>query len=158
MRRALLVAAVVAGVAGGTGCATLARQAFMEPVVTLQNVRLNGLGLQGGNMDVILNVYNPNGYRLDATRVNYRLLIGDNVDVAQGTINERLTVQQNDSTRLTIPVAFTYRGIGEAGRQLLSTGAVTYRVMGDVAVGTPVGSFTVPYSTTGRFTTLGGTR
>lgn len=158
MRKALLVAAVVVGGAVGTGCASLARQAFVEPVVTLQNVRLNGLGFDGGNLDVVLNVYNPNGYGLDATRVNYRLLIGDNVDVAQGTITERLTVQRNDSTRVTIPVSFTFRGIGEAGRQLLSTGAVTYRVMGDVAVGTPVGSFTVPYSTTGRFSTLGGTR
>lgn len=158
MRKALLVAAVVVGGAVGTGCASLARHAFVEPVVTLQNVRLNGLGFDGGNLDVILNVYNPNGYGLDATRLNYRLLIGDNVDVAQGTITERLTVQRNDSTRVTIPVSFTFRGIGEAGRQLLSTGAVTYRVMGDVAVGTPVGSFTVPYSTTGRFSTLGGTR
>ena len=158
MRKALWVTAVLVGGAVGTGCASLARQAFVEPVVTLQNVRLNGVGLQGGNMDVILNVYNPNGYRLDATRVNYRLLIGDNVDVAQGTITDRLTVQQNDSTRVTIPVSFTFRGIGEAGRQLLNTGAVNYRVTGDVAVGTPVGSFTVPYSTTGRFSALGGTR
>ena len=158
MRKALLVAAVAVAGAAATGCASLARQAFMEPVVTLQNVRLNGLGLQGGNFDVVLNVYNPNGYRLDATRINYRLLIGDNVDVAQGTITDRLTVHQNDSTRVSIPVSFTFAGIGEAGRQLLNTGAVNYRVAGDVAVGTPVGNFTVPYSTTGRFSALGGTR
>lgn len=158
MRRALVVAAVVAAGAVGTGCASLARQAFAEPVVTLQNVRLNGVGLQGGNIDVVLNVYNPNAYRLDATQLNYRLLIGDNVQVATGTITDRLTVHQNDSTRVTIPVSFTFAGIGEAGRQLLNTGAVNYRVTGDVAVATAVGSFTVPYSTTGRFSALGGTR
>lgn len=158
MRKALLVAAVVGVGALGAGCASLMRQAFIEPVVTLQNVRLNGLGLQGGNFDVVLNVYNPNGYRLDATQINYRLLIGDNVDVAQGRITDRLTVHQNDSTRVSIPVSFTFAGIGEAGRQLLNTGAVNYRVAGDVSVGTPVGNFTVPYSTTGRFSALGGTR
>ncbi len=158
MRKAWLVTAVVVAGVVGTGCASLIRQAFVEPVVTLQNVRLNGLGLQGGNLDVVLNVYNPNGYRLDATQVNYRLLIGDNVDVAQGTISDRLTVQEKDSTRVTIPVSFTFRGIGEAGRQLLNTGAVSYRVAGDVRVGTPVGQFTVPYNTTGRFSTMGGTR
>ena len=158
MRKAWLVAAIVAGGAVGTGCASLARQAFVEPVVTLQNVRLNGMGLTGGNFDVVLNVYNPNGYRLDATQVNYRLLIGDNIDVASGSVTDRLTVQEKDSTRVSIPVSFTYRGIGEAGRQLLNTGAVSYRVQGDVRVGTPVGAFTVPYSTTGRFSALGGTR
>ena len=155
MRKAWVVAAaavVVMGVAAG--CATLARQAFVEPVVTLDNVRLNSLGLQGGNLEVVLNVYNPNAYRLDATQVNYRVLIGDNVNMASGTISDRLTFQENDSTRITIPVAFTYAGIGEAGRQLLNTGAVDYRVTGDVAVGTPVGSFRVPYSTTGRFSAL----
>lgn len=157
MRKAWLVAATVV-VAVGTGCASLARQAFVEPQVTLRNVRLNGLGLQGGNFDVLLSVYNPNGYRLDATSVAYRLYIGDTIQVASGTVTERLTVQEQDSTLVTIPVSFTFRGIGEAGRQLLNTGAVNYRVAGEVAVGTPVGSFTVPYSTTGRFSTLGGTR
>ena len=36
---------------------------------------------------------------------------------------------------MTIPVSFTYAGIGAAGRQLLNTGAVNYRVLGDVTVG-----------------------
>ena len=154
MRKAWLVAA--AAVVGGAavGCATLARQAFVEPVVSLQNVRLNSIGLQGGNLDVVLNVYNPNQYRLDATQVNYRVLIGNNINLATGTITDRLTLTESDTTRLTIPVAFTFAGIGEAGRQLLNTGAVDYRVTGDVAVGTPVGSFTVPYSATGRFSAL----
>jgi hypothetical protein len=34
---------------------------------------------------------------------------------------------------------------------------VNYRVTGDVIVGTVVGNFTVPYSSTGRFNALGGT-
>lgn len=155
MRKARLVA-MAAVMAGGVtaGCATLARQAFVQPVVTLQNVRLSSIGLQGGNLDVVLNVYNPNAYRLDATQVNYRVLIGNDIRMASGTITDRLTLQESDTTRLTIPVAFTFAGIGEAGRQLLSTGAVDYRVAGDVVVGTPVGSFTVPYSTTGRYSVM----
>lgn len=154
MRKGLLVAAAVVVAGTAAGCATLARQAFVEPVVSLNNVRLNSIGLQGGNLDVVLNVYNPNAYRLDATAVNYRVLIGNQIGLASGTISDRLTLQENDTTRLTIPVSFTYAGIGEAGRQLLNTGAVDYRVTGDVAVGTPVGSFTVPFSTTGRYSVM----
>jgi hypothetical protein len=30
--------------------------------------------------------------------------------------------------------------------------------MGDVTVGSPLGNFTIPYSSTGRFSTLGGNR
>ena len=63
--------------------------------------------------------------------------------------------QDNDSTTVTIPVTFSYAGANAAGRSILNTGAVDYHVLGDVTVGSPVGSFTVPYSSTGRFTTTG---
>jgi LEA14-like dessication related protein len=139
------------------GCAALGRQAFKEPTVTLQDVQLKGIGASGGAVDVVLNVYNPNNYRLDATRVTYRLLF-DTVQVATGAITDRQTVQGKDTLHVAIPVSFTFRGIGEAGRQLLSTGAVNYRVTGDVTVGSPIGNFTVPFSTTGRVSTLGGIR
>jgi LEA14-like dessication related protein len=119
--------------------------------------RLKGRGLYGGSIDVALAVYNPNNYRLDATRVTYQLLF-DTVTFATGALTERQTVQGRDTLEVTIPVNFTYRGVGEAGRQILNTGSVNYRVLGDVTVGTPVGNFTVPYSTTGRFSTLGGNR
>jgi LEA14-like dessication related protein len=156
MRRFIVLSAVTVA-ATAAGCATLARQAFQEPVVSVRDVRLNGLGLSGGSVDVALNVYNPNNYRLDATRITYKLLF-DTVSFANGEITQQQTVQARDTLRLLIPVTFTYRGVGEAGRQILNTGSVNYRLLGDVTVGSPLGNFTVPYSTTGRFSTLGGNR
>ena len=155
MRR-LMLGAVLAATVGAAGCSVLGRQAFKEPIVRLQNVRLNGVGLTGGNLDVQLAVYNPNGYRLDATRMTYNVLVGDSVQFASGTVADRFTVQSNDTSLVTIPVSFTYSGIGAAGRQLINSGGVNYRVQGDVTVGTVVGSFSVPYTSTGRFNALGG--
>jgi len=140
----------------GAGCSALGRAAFENPVVNLRDVKVRGVGLTGGSLDVLLSVYNPNHYRLDATRLTYRVnLAGDSVTVATGALDSRFTVQENDSTTVTIPVSFTYAGIGAAGRSILNTGAVDYHVLGDVTVGSPVGNFTVPYSSTGRFTTTG---
>ena len=156
MRR-LMLGAATAAIAVTAACSALGRQAFKEPVVRLQDVRVNGVGLTGGNLDVRLSVYNPNGYRLDATRMSYNVTVGDSVRFATGTVDSRFTVNGNDSSVVTIPVNFTYTGIGAAGRQLLNTGGVNYRVAGDVVVGTVIGSFTVPYSSTGRFNALGGT-
>jgi LEA14-like dessication related protein len=155
MRRLVGLSAVT--LAAAAGCATLARQAFQEPVVSVRDVRLNGIGLTGGSVDVALNVYNPNNYRLDATRITYKLLF-DTVTFATGALTEHQTVQGRDTLLVRIPVNFTYRGVGEAGRQILNTGSVNYRLLGDVTVGSPLGNFTVPYSTTGRFSTLGGNR
>src|SRR5919201_1290616 len=95
MRKATWFAAAAALLVGA-GCASLGRNAFKEPVVNVKNVVLNGVGLQGGSIDVVLNVYNPNGYRLDATRLTYKLLL-DTVTFATGALDQRFTVQDKDS-------------------------------------------------------------
>lgn len=156
MRKALAVAAVAAAFTVA-GCSALGRQAFQQPVVKVQDVKLTGLGLTGGSIDVLVNVDNPNEFRLDATRLTYNVLL-DTVPFATGTVDSKFTVEGKGMQSVRIPVNFTYAGVGEAGRQLLNTGAINYRVTGDVIVGTPIGNFTVPYSSTGRFTTLGSSR
>lgn len=154
MKKLALVVAVSAALAAG--CAMLGKAAFEQPVVKLKDVRVRGVGLTGGSLDVLLSVYNPNHYRLDATRLTYQVnLAGDSVTVANGEMNDHFTVNDNDSTVVTIPVSFTYAGIGAAGRSILNTGAVNYHVLGEVSVGSTVGTFKVPYSSTGRFTTTG---
>jgi hypothetical protein len=76
------------------------------------------------------------------------------VGVASGAIETRSSVQAQVSTIVKIPVSFTYSGLGAAASQLLQTGAVTYRVAGDVTVGSAVGNFTVPYTSSGQFNTM----
>jgi len=158
MRKLAVVVAASAAI-GLAGCSMLGRQAFRQPVVNLRNVQLRGVGITGGSLDVLLSVRNPNHYRLDATRLTYRVaLAGDSITLAAGALDSKFTVNDNDSTLVTIPVNFTYAGLGAAGRSLLNTGSVNYHVLGDVTVGSPVGSFTVPYSSEGRFTTSGPAR
>jgi LEA14-like dessication related protein len=142
-------------VTGLAACATLGKAAFKEPVVHFQDARVTGLGITGGSLELKLSVYNPNGFRLDGTRLTYNVLV-DSVTFGTGALAQQFTVQEKDSTIVTLPLQFTYAGIGQAGRQLMNTGAVTYRVVGDVTVGTPLGNFTRPYDQTGRFSTLSG--
>jgi len=156
MRKLVATVAASAAIGFGVGCSALGHAAFKDPVVHLRDVRVRGVGLTGGSLDVLLSVYNPNHYRLDATRLTYKVnLAGDSIMIADGALDTKFTVNDNDSTIVTVPVSFTYAGIGAAGRSLLNTGAVDYHVLGDVTVGSPVGSFTVPYTATGRFTTTG---
>ena len=155
------VALVLLGAAVGAGslgaCASFGRRVFETPVVSFRNVEVKGLGLSGGSLDVLLSVYNPNGYKLEATRLSYRVLI-DSIPLGTGTIDQRFAVQGGDSTVVRLPITFAYAGLGSAGRQLLSRGAVNYRVLGDVTVNTPVGDFTRPFDRTGQFTSFGQAR
>jgi LEA14-like dessication related protein len=154
MRRKLMIAAL-AMVAVMPACATLGRAVFKEPIVHFRNLALRGLGLEGGSLDVELSVYNPNGFKLEGTRLTYKLML-DSVPFGDGALDDKFTVNDNDSTIVKIPLNFTYNGIGEAGRQLLKTGTVNYRVIGDVTVSTPMGKFTRPYDQTGRLSAFGG--
>jgi len=156
MRRRTLIAAFGA-VAALSACATLGLGGFKQPVVSFKDLRIAGVGLTGGSLDVNLNVYNPNGFRLDATRLTYKLLVGDQ-QLALGALDSRFTVQNGDSTIVRIPVDFTYAGIGAVAQQLMNNGTANYRVLGDVSVGTPIGNFTIPYDQTGRFSVFTGAR
>lgn len=148
---------IVAGLAlvGAAGCATLGRGSFKEPIVHFQNATITGIGVTGGSVEVQLSLYNPNKFKLDGNRLTYNVWI-DKTQLGSGALAERFTVQDKDSTIVKLPLNFTYAGLGEAGKQLMNSGSVNYRVTGDLTVGTPLGNFTRPYDQTGRFTTLRG--
>ena len=155
-RRAVLAAAAL-GVTALGACASIGRSVFETPEVRFRNLEVKGLGLDGGTVDVVLSVYNPNGYRLEATRLNYQLFV-DSIPLGTGAIDQRFAVQSGDSTVVRLPVTFRYAGLGSAGRSLLSRGAVNYRVLGDITVGTPVGNFTRPFDRSGQYTSFGQSR
>jgi LEA14-like dessication related protein len=99
------------------------RATFREPVVTYKDAVITGLGISGGSLEVLLSIYNPNSFRLDGTGITYRLNV-DSVPFGNGTLSERFTVQEGDSTTVRLPLSFTYAGVGQAGRQLIQTGSV----------------------------------
>ena len=147
-------AAFVVMFATVAGCASLGKQAFVQPQVALRDVRVMGLGVTGGELEVALGVRNPNNYRMDASHLSYQVFVSDSVPVAGGQLDTRSTVQAGDSSIIKIPVMFTYAGLGAAGRQLMNTGVVAYKVTGAFTVETVVGNFNVPFTTTGRYSTM----
>jgi LEA14-like dessication related protein len=146
---------VIAAVVALSGCASLGVGGFKEPIVNFNDLQVEGVGTKGGTVDVVLSVYNPNGYRLDATSLTYRLLV-DTTAVGDGVYNTKFTVQSGDSSTVRLPVNLSYAGLAAAAKQLREKGSVNYRVLGHLTVATPVGNFTRPYDRTGRFSTLSG--
>lgn len=134
-------------------CSALGRGGFKEPVVTFKEAKVTGLGISGGSLEVVLDVYNPNGFRLDGSKITYRVMV-DSVTFGDGEYNSRFQIDEGKTSEIRLPLSFTYAGVGSAGRQLMQTGSVEYRVVGDLTVGTPIGNFTRPYDQRGRFSTL----
>jgi LEA14-like dessication related protein len=88
--------------------------------------------------------------------MTYNLWV-DTVKFGSGAVDRRFTVGSKDSSTVALPLDFTWNGISSAGRQLMNTGTVPYRVAGDITVGAALGTYTVRYDQTGRFSTFSGT-
>jgi LEA14-like dessication related protein len=149
LRPSLLLLALALALVPLTGCRSLARRAFKPPVVEVQDVRVRGIGLTGGTLDVSLSVQNPNGYRIEAKRVTYEFYL-DTTRIVAGDIDQRVVLEQRGATQFTIPVTIGYAALGVAMREYLSKGALDYRVSGQFTLVTPIGSFTRPYAGFGR--------
>jgi LEA14-like dessication related protein len=137
-------------------CGGLGRGGFREPVVNFKDVRVGGLGLNGGTLNIVLSVYNPNSFALDAERLTYELMV-DTLPLGSGALDKRFSVRSNDSTDVELPLRFTWSGASGAVRELINNGTVPYRVLGDLTVGSGVGDFTIKYDRTGHFNSMSGT-
>lgn len=159
----LFVATAACASGGGSGARGSEQQQpapappppFDRPMVSLRDVRLSGVGITGGSMNVTLRVYNPNDYRLVEPRVWYRVYV-DGDRVAAGRYDVDVEIPPRDSATLSVPVAFSYESAGQAGRVMVNTGGVSYRVLGSLVVGTPYGRLSSPYDRAGRFSSLSG--
>ena len=147
---ALAVAALSAG------CASV----FKQPVVTVESVSLNGIGLRGASLLASLHIENPNGFALETRSLSYLLELQDPdsasrwLELVHDTIDQEIAVAANSSGSVQIPFEFPFRELGPAVRALLESGTFGYRVSGRIAVTRPI-SRSVPYRKTGRVTLQG---
>ena len=141
--------------------------AFQRPEVDLESVGIAGLGLSGGTLNVNLRVHNPNSFGFRSDRLDYQLYLrradaepGDSAwtRLAEGTYDDDIEVGARQTRTVTIPVSFTYSGLGAARRSLLQTGSFQYRAIGSVDARTSFGHRTVPFRKTGTFYMNGQSR
>jgi LEA14-like dessication related protein len=159
MRKVVVVGAVTA-TAAALACASSGGPPpppFYRPNVSLRDVKLGGVGISGGAVQLVLSVYNPNLYQLESPRVRYRVYV-DSVPLARGLYDADLVLASRDSITLQMPASFSYLSLGQASQVLLNTGAANYRVVGDITVSTPYGRYTFPYDRAGWFSSFDAAR
>ncbi len=135
------VAACALAVAGVVvvGCSGLRRAlSFDEPVVTLERIEITGLGLDGGTFDLVLDVFNPNGYDIRGTRVELSLDL-EGTHFGDALVERPVALAAGGHSVVAVPVRFSWAGVGAAARALLARQAVGYRLGGSVVVDTPLG-------------------
>ena len=121
------------------GCATLGHALrFQEPDITLKEIRVTGIGLTGGTLDLALDVFNPNDYRLRTTRLELGIDL-EQVHFGDALVEASVELPSQQHSLVTVPVRFEWAGLGAGARALLSRQSVRYGLTGVATVGTPVG-------------------
>ena len=133
-----------------SGCATLRNAlTFEKPQVELQEINVTGLGLTGGTLDLVFDVYNPNDYRLRSTRLEVGLELAG-TDFGEALIDKPLDLSPENHSRVIMPVRFTWSGVGAAARSLLQQQELPYGLTGAVLLDTPIGERRVELSSKGK--------
>ena len=133
------------------GCAILNRVSFQAPTATLTGVSVTGLGLQGGSLDLDLDVYNPNAYELRSPRLAVTIDL-EQAHFGQAALERALQLPAQSHSAVTVPLSFTWDGVGAGARALLAKGSVNYGLTGRIVVDAPFGQRTVIVATNGAVT------
>jgi LEA14-like dessication related protein len=136
---------------GVAGCASLSQYGFERPSVELTAIDITGLGLQGGTLDLLLDVHNPNRYELRASRIAVGIYL-EGTHFGDAALTRAPVLPAGETTRVVVPVTFSWSGMGSGARGLVSRGSVRYRLDGRLDLDTPLGRRGVDASTEGRVT------
>jgi LEA14-like dessication related protein len=120
------------------GCATVGRLTFSEPTVELRQINITGLGLSGGTLELVFDVYNPNAYRLRSTRVEIGLDL-EGRHFGDALLERPLDLSPTNHSQVVMPVRFEWAGVGAGAKGLLRRQAIAYGVTGAVLLETPLG-------------------
>jgi LEA14-like dessication related protein len=132
-----------------SGCATVGRLSFHEPDITLTEIHVTGLGLSGGTMDLVFDVFNPNTYRLRSTRVEVGIDL-EQRHFGDALLERPLDLSPQNHSQVIVPVRFDWAGLGAGAKALLLRQALDYDVTGRLLVDTPLGERQVALSGRGN--------
>lgn len=139
----LLALVFLSAACGGIG------DKFKEPDIQLDHAVVRGVGLSGGNLDLVVTVQNPNDFRLEGTKLEVGFEV-EGSHLGDITYDDDFAVTENGTTTITLPLRFGWSGVGSAVRAALGYGDLPYKMKGQAELKTPWGRREVPFTREGR--------
>lgn len=132
----------------GAACSGIGNN-FREPDVRLDHAVVRGVGLTGGNLDLVLTVDNPNSFSLQGTKLEIGLDV-EGSHLGDITYDDDFAVPEDGTTTLTLPLRFGWSGVGSAVRAALGYGELPYKMQGQATLRVPWGRQVVSFTHEGR--------
>ncbi len=126
---------------------------FKIPEISLQGINLKNLGFNGANLDIVLNVKNPNTFGFNAENLNYDLEI-NGLQWITGHLNRSVSIAQKSDQSVRIPVSLNFMTMGTAVYQLLTGNSeLNYQLKGKTKINSSLeyfNSFNFPFNKSGK--------
>lgn len=120
-------------------CASLVK----EPVITLQRTSIIGLDTAGVDLELYLNVTNPNGFNLSLLGYTYDLQVMA-LPLANGGALQTVVFPAGKHADIRLPVRLRYNDLIGILKRLPDPEKIPYHVTAKLQVDTPVGELIIP--------------
>ena len=122
-----------------------------EPDVTMTGVNLRGISADGIELDLLVEVDNPNAFGADIGGLEYTIYL-DGLTVASGLQDETVAVPGNGSVEVGVPFTIEWEGMDRGLKKLLDGKEHDWRIKGRVEVGKGPIARPFSFSESGEFT------
>jgi len=134
-----------------TGCAAVQSLRFEQPDFDLTSIRVDGLGLTGGSLTLLIDVDNPNSYDL-RTGQSDMVIDFEGTRFGEAFLDGSTRFGSQAVTPIELPLSFGWAGVGAGAgaRALLRRGAIGYTLSTRLTVDTPLGDRLIEMTTRGN--------
>ncbi len=122
---------------------------FEEPGFDLTSVRIDGLGLTGGSLTLMVDVDNPNSYDLRTIQIDLAIDF-EGTRFGEASLDGSTRFASQAVTPIELPLSFSWGGVGAGARGLLERGAIGYTLATKLTVNTPLGDRPIEMTTRGN--------
>ena len=131
------------------GCATVQSLRFEQPDFDLTSVRVDGLGLTGGSLTLLIDVDNPNAYDLRTGQIDVAIDF-EGARFGEAFLDGSTRFGSQAVTAIELPLSFNGGGVGAGARALLERGAIGYTLATRLTVDTPLGGRPIEMTSRGN--------
>lgn len=108
----------------------------------LEAIELTDIGISGGSLVLLLDVFNPNDYDIRTTWVEARLGLED-THFGNAVLEGDEVLVAGSHSAVEIPAEFTWEGVGAGARALLQSGTLRYDLETSLRLETSFGGRTL---------------
>jgi LEA14-like dessication related protein len=118
------------------------------PKIGLAGIKIQSLSFSGVQLDLNIEVDNPNIFGFNLNNFNYNLLLSGK-NVANGLNPEGANIPEKGKGVIRFPLNLNFASVGQLLTSALRDGKVNYTLTGDAGIKTPFGNTQLPFNRTG---------